>query len=160
MQYSFNVNLDAMMPPNMMNVPPQMVPPPHNMNLNMPMPSMYCFKPVSLDSNFISLQINKFNFLDPMMPPPVIPPSMPPNRERINEDHRNNQNEYREHDDKRGAPSSSSSTSSSSAWRSTRDKEREYRERERGTKNPYYIWAHFFTYCIILNLQISILPCR
>lgn len=66
-----------------------------------------------------------------MMPPPVIPPSMPPNRERINEDHRNNQNEYREHDDKRGAPIPSSS--SSSAWR-TRDKERDYRERERGRK--------------------------
>lgn len=33
---------DAMMPPNLMNVPPQMVPPPqHNMNLNMPMPSTY-----------------------------------------------------------------------------------------------------------------------
>lgn len=79
------------------------------------------------------MYIKHFNFLDPMMPPPVIPPSMPPNRERINEDHRNNQNEYREHADiVRG--SSSSASSSSSAWR-TRDKERDYRERERGKKN-------------------------
>lgn len=45
------------------------------------------------------------------MPPPVIP----------HEELHNNQNEYREHDDKRGP----------SAWR-TRDKERDYRERERG----------------------------
>lgn len=64
MPFSCDVNLDAMMPPNMMNVPPQMVPPPHNMNMNMPMPSMYWFNLVTsfiwlFSVNFIQSITNK-----------------------------------------------------------------------------------------------------
>lgn len=81
--------------------------------------------------NFIHQYLRIWFLIDPMMPPPVIAPTIPPIRDR-NEDHRNNQNDYREHDDKRAA-------SSSSAWR-TRDKERDYRERERGKtyKSTWY----------------------
>lgn len=89
-----------MMPPNMMNVPPQMVPPPqHNMGMG----------PIGPPG------------MPPMMPPPVINPSIPPNRG--NDDHRNNQQM-----DKRNEPVQPP------AWRSrdTRDKERDYRERDRG----------------------------
>lgn len=88
------LQLDAMMPPNIMNVPPQMVPPPqHNMNMGIGPPGM-----------------------PPMMPPPVINSTIPPNRG--NEDHRNNQQMDKRID------------SAPPAWR--RDKEREYRDRDRG----------------------------
>lgn len=92
-----------MMPPNMMNVPPQMVPPPqHNMNMIGP-PGM-----------------------PPMMPPPVMNPSMPPNRS--NEDHRSNPPIDKRNES--GPPSN---------WRSrdTREKERDYRDRERGNLQEY-----------------------
>lgn len=96
------IHLDALMPPNMMNVPPQMVPPPHNMNMGIgPGPPG----------------------MPPMMPPPVINPSIPPNRG--NEDHRNNQQQIDKRNESAPPP----------AWRSreTRpDKERDYRERDRG----------------------------
>lgn len=78
-----------------------------------------------------------------MMPPPVIPPTMPPNRDR-NEDHRNNQNDYnREHDDKRGGPSTSSA-----AWR-PREKERDYRERERGE----ILYSKFIVNAFVFRLK-------
>lgn len=93
-----------MMPPNMMNVPPQMVPPPqHNLNIIGP-PG-----------------------LPPMMPPPVMNPQIPPNRvvgvAGVNDDHRN-----KPPMDKRNE------AAPPQAWRSreTRDKERDYRERDRG----------------------------
>lgn len=76
----------------MMNVPPQMVPPPqHNFPPGMP----------------------------PMMPPPVINPQISQNRG--NEDHRNKQPI-----DKRNE-----TAPPPQAWR-PRDKERDYRERDRG----------------------------
>lgn len=92
-----------MMPPNMMNVPPQMVPPPqHNMNMGIGPPGM-----------------------PPMMPPPVINPSIPPNRG--NDDHRNNQPMDKRNDS--GPPPGWRTRDT----RDTRDKEREYRgERDRG----------------------------
>lgn len=98
------VSQAAMMPPAMMNVPPQMVPPPqHNMNLIGP-PGM-----------------------PPMMPPPVISPSIPPNRG--NEDHRNSQPTMDKRNEAAPPP----------AWRSreTRDKERDYRDRDRGKAKLY-----------------------
>lgn len=96
--------VDAMLPPNLMNVPPQMVPPPqHNLNLIGP-PGM-----------------------PPMMPPPVMNPSMPPNRG--NEDHRNSQPMDKRNES--GPPSQWRSRETREP-RDTRDKERDYRERDRG----------------------------
>lgn len=59
--------------------------------------------------------------MPPMMPPPVMNPSMPPNRG--NEDHRNNPPMDKRNE--AGPPPN---------WRprDTRDKERDYRERDRG----------------------------
>ena len=93
-----------MMPPNMMNVPPQMVPPPqHNMSMGIGPPGM-----------------------PPMMPPPVINPSIPPNRG--NDDHRNSQPMDKRNDS--GPPPGWRNTRDT---RDTRDKERDYRgERDRG----------------------------
>lgn len=105
-----------MMPPNMMNVPPQMVPPPqHNMSMGIGPPG-----PPGMP---------------PMMPPPVINPSIPPNRG--NEDHRNNQQQQIEKRNESAPPP---------AWRSrdTRsDKERDYRERDRGQGSSILL---FFLY--------------
>lgn len=108
-----------MMPPNMMNVPPQMVPPPqHNMNLIGP-PGM-----------------------PPMMPPPVMNPSIPPNRN--NEDHRNNQSLDKRNES--GPPPQ---------WRprDNRDKERDYRERDRGNILDCTV---FVTEIILFILSIEI----
>lgn len=96
-----------MMPPNMMNVPPQMVPPPqHNMNMIGP-PGM-----------------------PPMMPPPVMNPQIPPNRG--NDDHRtkppiDKRNETAPPQTWRPRESRESRES-----REPRDKERDYRDRDRG----------------------------
>lgn len=96
-----------MMPPTIMNMPPQMVPPPqHNINPNM---------------------IGGPPGMPPMMPPPVMNPSIPPNRgPGPSDDHRgvgvgNNPQMDKRNDQ---APQ---------GWRSrdTREKERDYRERDR-----------------------------
>lgn len=101
-------HIDAMMPPNMMNVP-QMVPPPQH-NLVNPMigpPGM----PPGMPGH---------------LPPPVINPSIPPNRS--NDDHRNNQPMDKRND---SAPPAWRSRDNRDT-RDTRDKERDYRERDRG----------------------------
>lgn len=105
-----------MMPPNIMNMPPQMVPPPqHNINMIGP-PGM-----------------------PPMMPPPVMNPTIPPNRGP---------------DDHRGAIANVSGVGSNQpsldkrneqappqGWRSrdTREKERDYRDRDRTLKFVFNI---------------------
>ena len=99
------------MPPTMMNMPPQMVPPPqHNMNPNM---------------------IGGPPGMPPMMPPPVMNPSIPNRGPGLSEDHRGI-----------GIGGGSSqlmdkrNDQAPQGWRSrdTREKERDYRERDRKSK--------------------------
>lgn len=101
------------MPPTIMSMPPQMVPPPPQHNIN---PNMIGGPPG----------------MPPMMPPPVMNPSIQPNRgPGPPEDHRgvggignNQQMDKRNEQPPQG-------------WRSrdTREKERDYRERDRKLKS-------------------------
>lgn len=104
------------MPPNLMNVPPQMVPPPqHNMNTMIGPPG-----------------------IPPMMPPPVMNPSIPPNRGT--EDHRNNQPIDKRNE---SAPPAAWRSRDNRDNRDTRDEKRDYRDRDRGTIGKYLIHQIF-----------------
>lgn len=111
------------MPPNMINVGPQMVPPPQQ---QMPMIS--------------AQQI-------PMIPP--LGHMIPNPRERNDREERsnNNSNDYREHDDKRNAWRTREKDREYRG-RSRKSEERRDRERDRGSSRRYYRGFYFEIECV------------